>query len=189
VLTATPERVEMDATLAVRIEVASVVVRLALSYVSEERGWRVCPGDHERCQCLVVSDRRHGGGEAIDVLVSRDTPSDCQQALDAVWGGAARAVVLWDEPESLAYAIEALEQHATIIPERVIQLAHDAPRLSDRQRRTLRLVGAGRSNSEVSAALHQSSSTTKRDIAELLDIFDAPNRAGLMTTAGRLGFL
>lgn len=188
-LTAAPDRADAGIRLAVRIEVASVVVRLALSYVSEERGWRVCQRDHECCRCLVVTDRPPDQGGSVDVLVSRDTPSDCQQALDAVWGGAVRAVVLWDEPESLAPALEALAQRATIIPERVIQLAHDAPRLSARQRRTLRLVGAGRTNAEISAALHQSSSTTKRDIAELLETFDTANRAGLMTTAGRLGFL
>jgi DNA-binding NarL/FixJ family response regulator len=50
-------------------------------------------------------------------------------------------------------------------------------------------VAAGRSNTDISAALHQSTSTTKRDIADLLAIFDAANRAGLTQTAARLGFL
>lgn len=187
-LTATVPLTENVVTLAVRISVSSVLVRLALSYVTEERGWLVCPG-HETCRCVVVADRPPPAGTSIDVLVARDTPSDCQEALDAVLTGAARAVVLWDDPTSLPCAIDALRSQASIIPERVIRLAQDAPRLSARQRRTLKLLGAGRSNSEISCALHQSSSTTKRDIAELMGLFDATNRAGLTTAAGRLGFL
>lgn len=189
-LTAAPERLgDALSTLSVRIDVASVLVRLALTYVAEEQGWRVCEGTHNCCRCVVVSDRRPNRDGSVDVLISRDTPSDCQQALDAIMDGRARTVVLWDEPISLAAAIEALQQRAAVIPERVIRLAHDAPRLNMRQRRALTLVAAGRSNAEISSALHQSSSTTKRDIAELLEIFDAANRAGLTTTAARLGFL
>jgi len=184
----TIEQPQAPHILRVHIDIVSVVVRLALRYVSEERGWNVCASGGDRCTCLRVSDRRHGRS-AVDVLVVRDTPSACQDALQAVLDGGARAVVLWDEPTALGAAIEALQHRATVIPERVIHLAQDAPRLSVRQLHTLRLVAAGRSNTDISAALHQSTSTTKRDIADLLAIFDAANRAGLTQTAARLGFL
>ena len=101
----------------------------------------------------------------------------------------ARSLVLWDEPETLASAVGLLHRGATYVPERVLQLAQNAPRLTARQRRTLRLLAAGRTNREIALGLHQSPSTTKRDIADLLDIFDVANRAALMSTANRLGFL
>jgi DNA-binding NarL/FixJ family response regulator len=173
---------------AVRIDVSSAVVRLALRYVSEERGWQRCCCHDDLCRCLAIADQCHPCS-AVDVLVTRDLPSNCQEALDAVLAGTARAVVLWDEPMSLGPTVDALAQRSSVIPERVIHLALQAPRLNERQRQTLRLIAAGRSNSEISSALHQSSSTTKRDIGELLVIFDTANRAGLTTAAARLGFL
>lgn len=184
-LTVAPET--LDDVRSVRIDVQSVVVRLALTYVAQEHGWTVCrneTGDG----CVRIADTCTASSP-VDVLVSRDTPSECQQAVEAVLNGAARAIVLWDEPKSLRTAIEALMARATVIPERVIELANTAPQLTDRHRQTLRLLAAGRSNSEISATLHQSSSTTKRDIAELLEIFDAANRASLTTAANRLGFV
>lgn len=174
-------------TCSLRIDVRSVLVRLALTYVAEEQGWVVCRDESDR-DCLHVADSCSANGP-IDVLVIRDKPSDCQRALDAVLSGAARAVVLWDDPTNLATAIDALRLGSAMIPARVIELAQEAPRLTPRQRQTLRLVAAGRSNGEISSCLHQSSSTTKRDIAELLETFDAVNRACLTTTATRLGFL
>jgi len=172
----------------VRIDVGSTVVRLALRYVALERGWEVCTGAHGTCRCVQVNDHC-SSSTTVDVLVVRDTPSACQNALQAVLAGYARAVVLWDEPTGLTAALEALAHRATVIPERVIELAHEAPELTDRQCQTLRLVAAGRSNSEIAAALHQSTSTTKRDLGELLAVFDAANRTDLTTAAARLGFL
>jgi DNA-binding NarL/FixJ family response regulator len=188
VLTLEQDASPLVQTRGVRIEVHSVVVRLALRYVSEEHGWAICVGQ-QPCRCLRVSDQCVPGGGPIDVLITRDRPSDCQLALDAILSGAARSVVLWDEPNALGPTVESLDLGSTVIPERVIRLAQDAPRLNDRLRRTLELVAAGRSNAEISVALHQSASTTKRDIAELLKRFDAGNRAALTTTANRLGFL
>src|SRR5262245_7644312 len=92
-----------------KIDVESVVVRLALSYVSRERGWVICDEVHEACGCLLVSDR-HSRERQVDVLVTQDSPRRCQDALDAVLHGRARAVVLWDEPSALTATIEALQQ-------------------------------------------------------------------------------
>ncbi len=177
------------ATLGLRIELRSVVVRLALSYVSREEGWAVCDETRERCDCLRVTDRVTRSGPRVDVLVTEDSPRRCQEALDAVLRGRARSVLLWDEPGSLAATVEALQQGSSVIPERVIERAQEAPRLSDRLRQTLQLVSAGRSNADISTALSQSPSTTKRDLAELLDLFDARNRAGLSAAASRLGYV
>jgi DNA-binding NarL/FixJ family response regulator len=179
----------LNPTLRLRIEVSSVVVRLALSYVSRERGWTICEESRDDCSCLRVADRVGRDDRRIDVLVTQDSPRRCQEALDAVLCGAARSVVLWDEPGTLTATVDALQQGSSVIPERVIQLAQEAPHLSDRQRQTLQLVSAGRSNADISKALCQSPSTTKRDLAELLDLFDAKNRTGLSAAASRLGYL
>lgn len=165
------------------------MVRLALSYVSEERGWTVWPDGHGGCDCIQVSDQLRSHRQRVDVLVATDDPAACQEALDAVLAGRARSVVLWDEPGALGTTIDALRNGSAVVPERVISLALDAPRINERQRRTLRLVAAGRSNAEIAVTLCQSASTTKRDIAELLTTFDVTNRAALMATANRLGFL
>lgn len=179
----------MEPTLRVRIEVTSVVVRLALTFVSREQGWTVCDEMRDDCRCLRVTDRVGRDSRRVDVLVTQDSPHRCQEALDAVLGGTARSVVLWDEPGALAATVDALQQGSSVIPERVIQLAQEAPQLTDRQRQTLQLVSAGRSNADISKLLCQSASTTKRDLAELLDLFDASNRAGLSAAASRLGYI
>jgi DNA-binding NarL/FixJ family response regulator len=173
----------------VRISVSTVVVRLALSFVSRERGWSICDEAHRRCRCVRVADHLDTGDRPVDVFVVHDTPRHCREALDAVLRGRVRSVVLWDAPGALAAAVDGLQHGALVIPERVVELAQRAPQLSERQRRTLQLVCAGRSNAEISSVLVQSRSTTKRDLAELLELFDAANRAGLCAAASRLGFL
>jgi DNA-binding NarL/FixJ family response regulator len=171
-----------------RLDLSSSVVRLALRYVTEDSGWHLCGSHMEGCPCLLVADRAIEGVRT-DVLVVRDDAARCQDGLDAILDGRARALVLWDEPETLISAVDLLQRGASYVPERVLRLAQGAPRLTPRQRRTLRLLSAGRSNREIAVGLHQSQSTTKRDIAELLEIFDVANRASLMTCANRLGFL
>ncbi len=173
----------------VQVEVGVVVVQLALLYVIESNGWERCPHTTQ-CDCHVVADsepRQHA--PPIDVLVVRDAPAACQAGLECVVSGRASSLVLWDAPESLQLALEGLCQGNAVIPRRVIDLARAAPRLTRRQRDTLRLLALGRSSRVIAEALHQSESTTKRDISELLQLFDAPNRAAMISAASGLGFL
>lgn len=184
-----PEANELDEAVSVRVEVASAVVRLALLYVAQDAGWRECP-HADPCGCLLVSDRWAASStRRVDVLVTPDEPAACQRAIDATLHGLVRAVVLWNEPAGLASACAALQADLTMIPTRVIELAGLAPRLTDRQSDTLRLLAAGRSSRSIAGTLHQSESTSKRDIAELLELFDAPNRTALVSTATELGFV
>ena len=76
-----------------------------------------------------------------------------------------------------------------LVPERVVELATLAPALNRRQQETLRLVAQGRSNQAVAMAMRQSLSTVKRTLSELLDVFDVPNRAALLSAAAALGFV
>lgn len=103
--------------------------------------------------------------------------------------GEACGAVLWDEPESLLTVLDGFGHGTVVLSRRVIDLAAAAPAVSERQLRTLRLVAMGRSNHGIASSLGQSVSTIKREIAELLQVFDAPNRAALLTTAAELGFV
>jgi DNA-binding CsgD family transcriptional regulator len=181
----TPARI-VERTGALRLEVSSVVVRLALLHVAETAGW--CRCNHTAsCACVSITDGP--GGSTVDVLVVQDRPAACQEAVRKVMGGQARGAVLWDEPESLLTVLEGFAHDSVVISRRVIDLASAAPAVSERQLRTLRLVAMGRSNHGIAASLGQSVSTVKREIAELLRVFDAPNRAALLTAAAELGFI
>jgi DNA-binding NarL/FixJ family response regulator len=185
VLAATQPWVRERGTIA--IEVSSVVVRLALLHVTEEVGW--CPCRHPApCPCVRVTDDAVRSGPA-PILVVRDRAAECLEALRALTDGRVRALVLWDEPETLVAALEALGHDACLVPRRVIELAASAPRLSHRQRATLRMLALGRSNRLIASAQQQSLSTAKRDIAELFDLFDVTNRAALTSAASSLGFV
>ena len=174
--------------LGVRVDVSSSVVRLALLYVVDQLGRARCL-DIEVCDCIRISDRVGDVTEVIDVLVTRDQPVACQEAIGAVLQGQARALVLWNEPESLLMTLESLEHGASLIPSRAIELSLSAPRLSQRHKDTLRHLAAGRSSRGIALAMRESESTVKRDIAELLDLFDVANRTALVGAATRLGFI
>lgn len=183
------ERAPGGRKVAVCVDVRSTVVNLALTHIADEAGWARC-SDEPTCDCLAVSDRCAPEGEpALDVLVVRDEPAACQEAVAAVMAGRARSIVLWDEPESLGVVLAALGREAVLIPERALDLARRAPQVTDRQREALRLLAAGVSSRCIALALHRSLSTTKRDIAELLAAFDVPNRTALVRRAVDLGFI
>jgi DNA-binding CsgD family transcriptional regulator len=171
-----------------RIDIGSTVVRLALRFVVAERGWAEC-GHEGRCGCVTVSDRLPAGAAPLDVLIVRDEPAACQDAIEAAVAARVRAVVLWNEPEGLAAACEGLGSRMAMIPHRVLELGALAPRLTQRQRDTLRLLAKGSSSTLIAGALCQSESTAKRDIADLLQVFDVPNRTALVSSAASLGFV
>lgn len=173
----------------VRVDVSSSVVRLALCYVARDAGLLLCQDITGACRCIVVHDRLPLGSGSIDVLVVQDSPAGCQEALAATLDGRVRSVVLWNEPDGLALACHGFGTGQAVIPNRVLELAACAPRMTDRQRETLRLLAQGRSSARIASILHQSESTAKRDIAELLELFDVPNRTALVAYAASLGFV
>jgi len=172
-----------------RIDVSSTVVRLALLYVAHDSGWDECPDHDASCGCITVSDRVPAQPGRVDVLVVRDEPAACQDGVRAALDGRVGAIVLWNAPEDLRLACEGLEAGLTVIPRRVIDLGAMAPRLTQRQRETLKLLARGTSSHGIAGALRQSESTAKRDIAELLHVFDVPNRTALVSSAASLGFV
>ena len=176
------------APTSVGLDVVSTVTRLALSFVIDQAGWVRC-GHDRPCSCVTVTDQIDRGGRSADVIVTRTEPAACHDAIQAVVAGRARAVILNDEPESLTPTVVALAAGTMTIPQRALELSLAAPELSDRLRETLRLLAAGQSSRTIARALHESESTAKRDITELLSLFDVPNRTALISAATRLGFL
>ena len=170
----------------VQIDVSNVTVRLALCFVAEDAGY--VRGSSS--EAITVSDSLPMGEAAVpvDVLVIDARPVACQRAIGAVSQGTARAVICTDEPGRLPAALRAVNDELSVVPQRVIECANRAPTLSPRLLRTLQLVAGGASNQAIARATHESVSTVKRNVAHLLELFDAPNRLTLTATAIRLGY-
>jgi DNA-binding NarL/FixJ family response regulator len=169
------------------IDVEDVTLRLALSFVLGDVG-RVRQRDFFTGSVVVADGpalRRRG---RVDVLVVSPDPAGCRDGMQALVDGMTTGVLLADQPEDLPAALDAAAQGFSIVPRRVVDAAGRLPELDDRLARTLGLVIAGRSNRAIAIALHESESTAKRDIGELLRRFDAPNRLVLAATAQALGF-
>jgi DNA-binding NarL/FixJ family response regulator len=63
------------------------------------------------------------------------------------------------------------------------------PRLSARERRTLELIGQGRTNAEIAATLHVSTGTVKQCVSTLLRKLGAANRTAAVQVATARGLL
>jgi len=173
----------------VLIDIRETTVRLAMAYVVAEAGWT--PAAHPAPGVVRVSDRiphRSSDEPPLDVLVLVPTPNACRRALDAFSAGDVRAVVLSTNPPDLPTTLELVGGGLGVLPMSVIDAALRWPSLRPRLEQTLRLVLRGSTNATIAKATHQSEATVKRDVAELLRLFDAPNRLALATTVTRLGY-
>jgi DNA-binding CsgD family transcriptional regulator len=173
-------------TRQVRIDVTNLTVRLALCFVAEDAGFP----RGSSSEAMTVSDTIPAGEFAvpIDVLVIDARPVACQRAIGAISQGSARSGICNDEPDRLPSALRAVNDHLSVMPRRVIECANRAPVLSSRQFRILQLIAAGASNQKIATTTYASLSTVKRDVAHLLELFDAPNRLALTAAAVRLGY-
>lgn len=171
----------------VHLDLRDTATRYALSFAVDQAGWSRT--SEPRSATALVADHLVDRPDvpALDVLVLRPTPVACRRGVDAFTRGLARSVVSAADPTALPQALEAGRRGLNVVSRTVVQAAHGYPSLTPRLERTLLLVVRGRANREISRDLGQSDATTKRDIAELLARFDAPNRVALAATAWRLG--
>lgn len=169
------------------LDVCDTTMRLALSFAVEEAGWRRTPT--LQAGAVHVADRLpdRPGAPPLDVLVIHPSPAASRRAIDAFARGAVHSVLVAAEPRSLPPALHLARLGLAVVPVAVVEAARAFPALPPRLERTLELVLRGRSNRSIAAALHESDGTAKRDVAELLRRFDAPNRMALAATAIRLG--
>jgi hypothetical protein len=171
----------------VHLEVADTTLRYALSFACDQAGWSRAPEPGPGVPRVADRVPAAAGPGALDVLVVAPTPLACRRALDAFAGGHVRALVSAAEPASLPCALELRRSGLSSLPSALVDEALRFPPLRPRLERTLQLVVRGATVAAMSRALHQSQSSTKRDIGELLRLFDAPSRLALATTALRLG--
>jgi DNA-binding NarL/FixJ family response regulator len=178
--------VPADTARRVHLDIGDATLRLALAFAADRAGWaqvEVARG------VVTVADRvpRDAGAPPVDVLVVSPSPVAARRALDAFTDGAARGVLRANDPNGLPLALELARRGLGVVPAAVVESARSFPTLDERLQRTLELVLQGWSNPRIARAVHHSEATTKRDVAELLRRFDAPNRVALAATALRLG--
>jgi len=113
-------------------------------------------------------------------FVLKDTPPE--QLLDAIAIVAAGEALL--APAITRRLIAEFTRH----PRPAARLAQDAlAQLTDRERDVLEQVAAGKSNSEIAAALHLSVATVKTHVSHLLDKLSCRDRAQLVVVAYETG--
>jgi DNA-binding NarL/FixJ family response regulator len=171
----------------VHLDVADRSVRYALSFAVDQAGW--IRTRRRGPDVATVGDRLLQAPDAppLDVLVVHPVPALSRAALEAFAAGSVRAVVTTTDPSALPRALEASRRELCLVSRAVVESAQGFPVLTARLERTLHLVVRGRQNRDIARDLGLSEATAKRDVAELLRRFDAPNRVALAATALRLG--
>jgi DNA-binding NarL/FixJ family response regulator len=171
----------------VHLDLRDLATRFALSFAVDQAGWtRV--GDRTGAHARVADRLAPLPDEpALDVLVLAPTPANSRRGIDAFTSGLVRSVVASTDPQALPDALEAGRKGRNLVSGSVLQAAQGFPSLTPRLERTLLLLVRGRANRDIARELGQSEATTKRDVADLLRRFDAPNRVALAATAWRLG--
>ena len=169
------------------VDLVDTTQRVAMSFVAHEAGW--APARSARSADVHVGDRvLDSSAPPLDVLVIPAAPAPSRRAVEAFTTGRVRAVVDAAEPDELPIALSLLRSGLGVVPVRVLEAANRVPALRPRLERTLQLVLRGQSNRRIARVVHESEATAKRDVAELLRLFDAPNRLALAATAIRLGY-
>lgn len=153
--------------------------------VNGQQGWRVCR--NRASADLVVADSPDAGVEAPVILLLEGTATMAARALASVSEGAATGALLASNPAAIVPALDSVTAGLCVVDARVVDLARQFPKLSSRQISVLRGVRAGFSNAEIAATTHVSEATVKREIQELLETLDAPNRVRLAVVAHDLG--
>ena len=155
-----------------------------------------------------------GGLEATKVILDGDqdppprilivtTFDQDEHVFEALRGGASGFVLKDTPPEKLLDAITIVAAGEALLapaitrrliaefarqPRPAAQPAEDAlAQLTERERDVLQQVAAGRSNSEIAAALYLSVATVKTHISRLLDKLDCRDRAQLVVVAYETG--
>ncbi len=136
-----------------------------------------------------VLDAAVGSGPRDDhlVLICEPTPLSARRALDAVAELNASAVVLSDEPQGLAVALDSLSEGRMTLPLRVVELARRMPPLTERQLVILASVAAGQSNAEIARALALSTQSVKRELGIAYQLVGGSDRGELIDGAIALG--
>jgi DNA-binding NarL/FixJ family response regulator len=128
-----------------------------------------------------------GDVQPADVLVIEATPVAAKAALDGVLRGAVRSVVTPASLRELGPCLAGIARGVVTIPCEVVAAAERVSHLGGRQLDVLEAVTAGWDNQEISAKLHLSIPTVKRDIAKLQRALNVRTRSSLVVAGHQLG--
>jgi DNA-binding CsgD family transcriptional regulator len=162
----------------------------ALVAAAERSGWEVVAerGPGETLVTDVAPARLAGHRPGNDaVLVCDPTPFAARCALDAVSNLVAAAVVVSDEADGLAAALDGVLADRVTFSARVLELSARMPHLSERQLAILRAVIAGQSNQEIARGLYLSLASVKREMGFVYVIMGVSGRSALTAQALGLG--
>jgi len=175
--------------VAVAIRVQRRVVAIAAATALQDAGIEVV--DHGCPTTVVVSDRPDGLGDdgPKTVFLVGSGPVASQEAVQALLAGRVAAVASADDPEQLPAVLAAVRAGLVVVPASVLAAAQAVPALTERQRRVLHLLAAGRSTAQMAMQLHVSAVTVKREVRELMRIFDCASRPALVSAACRADVL
>lgn len=150
-------------------------------------------GTHEKATGADATRRIRALDAAPYVLVLTNYDSDAD-ILSAVEAGASGYLLKDAPPHELIAAVRAAAAGesalAPVIASRLLDRMR-APQisLSSREIEVLELVGAGRSNTEVAAALFISETTVKSHLAHIFSKLDVSSRTAAVSAARRRGIL
>ena len=171
------------------VAVRSETLARALTFVGRAAGW-VDADRLAACDVVIVDsiEALRSAASPYRILVTEPTPKDCRGAVDEIMSGTAQAVVLADQPDQLATALQAVGAGNATAPSRAIELAAAMPQFSSRQVVIMRAILAGQTNKQLSRGLGLSPASIKRELTELYRHLDAANRLELAHRAMILGF-
>lgn len=171
-----------------RLHVADRLVEAALNAVAMACGFATTTAAGSKA-AFVVTDRVGTSDGRSTILLIDPTPAQARAAVTAVVEGQACLVLSTSLIEHLADVLWAVRSGLALIPEEVLQMAREAPVVTDRQGCILRDLASGLSNKQIATRKCVSVATVKRDLAILFGLFACSNRTELVSRAVTLGYV
>lgn len=125
------------------------------------------------------------------ILTTFDRDADILAAIEA---GACGYLVKDASPATIVEAIQAAAQGRLFLPPELAtrvmnQMRSPRPKLTDREREVLRLLGTGASNKEIARTLFVSEATVKSHLVHIFDKLGVDNRGRAINVARETGLL
>jgi DNA-binding NarL/FixJ family response regulator len=139
------------------------------------------------CAEVTVRPTASGDGNPV-VLVVDAVPAAAAEGLSQLGDGSIAGLACGDVLDELPAIVAAVNSGLVATTRRALDLAAHAPRLSARQSKVLEQLMAGSSNARISAALHLSEATVKRELAAIAAELGTTTRLGILTAAYSAGY-
>ena len=173
----------------IRIDVDDEVLRLALHHVAQSAGIGVVRNPAAEAVDVVDVHRSPNGSRPPRLLVARVIPVEALKAVASVVNGTAHGMIDARVPSALPAALSAIRSGGTYLATSLLDVARRLPSLTARQHRLMQAVALGHSrDSQLTRILGTSSTTVKREVQVLYDLFQSGDRRELADRARALGY-